>query len=58
MWTFGGILAQHALHGDRGIALRIEVHEEHTPAGQGEPMSQVNRGRRLTDAALLVCQND
>mgnify|MGYP003624429031 CR=1 FL=1 len=58
MWTWGGIFSKHALHGNRGIALRIEIHQEHTPASQGEAMSQVNRGRRFTNAALLVCQDD
>jgi hypothetical protein len=40
--------------GRRGIALRIEVDEEHSQSAQGECRRQIHTGRRLADAALLV----
>src|SRR5262249_55443355 len=37
-----------------GVRLRIEVDHERALAGLGETGSEVDRGRRLADAALLV----
>ena len=45
-------------HGDaetgRGVALGVEVDHEHPVAERGERGPEVDRGRRLADAALLV----
>src|SRR5712672_641744 len=38
----------------RGIALRIEVDDEHALADGGERGAEIDRGRGLADAALLV----
>ena len=37
-----------------GIALRVEVDEEHRMAGGGECRAEIDRRRGLADAALLV----
>ena len=42
----------------RGVALRIEVDDEHPLADGGEGGGEVDRGRRLADAALLVGDGD
>src|SRR5206468_11053975 len=36
------------------VRLRIEIDEEHAFSGLGQARSQVDGGRRLADAALLV----
>ena len=41
-----------------GIGLRIEVEEQHAPADSGDAGGQVDRGGRLTHAALLVGDGD
>ena len=38
----------------RGVALRVEVDDEHPGAGPGQRCGEVDGGRRLADAALLV----
>ena len=38
----------------RGISLRVEVDHQHLEVRFGESRSQIDRGRRLADAALLV----
>src|SRR3546814_6589945 len=41
-----------------GIALRIEIDEQRTPAGRRECGGQIDRGRRLAYPALLVRDRD
>ena len=43
---------------DRECALRIEVDEQHAPSDFGQGRTEVDRRRRLADAALLVAQRD
>ena len=43
---------------DRQRALRVEVDEQHLAAVLGQRGAQVDRGRRLADAALLVAHRD
>jgi hypothetical protein len=43
---------------DRQGALRVEVDEQHLAAVFGQRRAQVDRGRRLADAALLVAHRD
>ena len=38
----------------RGIALRVEVHEQHAPAVMREARAEVHGDGGLADAALLV----
>ena len=38
----------------RGVALRIEIEDQHGLADGGECGAQIDRGRGLADAALLV----
>ena len=38
----------------RGIALRIEIDDQHALADRGQRRAEIDRGRRLADAALLV----
>jgi len=38
----------------RGIALRIEVYQQHSRSGKGQPYRHVDGGRRLSDAPFLV----
>ena len=56
---------QHLVHGGveaalvepgtrRGIALRIEVDQQHAPLHRDQARGEVDRGGRLADAALLV----
>src|ERR1700710_2740356 len=45
-------------HAGRGIALRIEVDQQHPAAGRGERGGEVDRGRGLADPAFLVCNRD
>ena len=47
----------HAAAGG-GIALRIEVHQQHALLGAGQRRRQVHGRRRLADAALLVGDRD
>ena len=42
----------------RRVALRVEVHEEHAAVHRDETGREVDRGRRLADAALLVRNRD
>jgi hypothetical protein len=60
-----GVLQQHVVHrqaqlalvdarAHRGVALRVEVHHQHTLAFEGEAGGEVHRGRGLADAAFLV----
>ena len=42
----------------RGIALRVEVDDQHVLADRGERGAEVDRGRGLADAALLVGERD
>jgi hypothetical protein len=53
-FAFGAIDAESG----RGIALRIEIDDEDLPAGRGERGADVDGGRRLADAALLVSHCD
>ena len=39
---------------DGGVALGVEVDQQRLRAGGGDAGGQVDRGRRLADAALLV----
>ena len=43
-----------AAEGDGGVALGIEVDQQGLGAGGGDAGGDVDRGRRLADAALLV----
>ena len=43
---------------DRERALRVEVHQEHPAAVLGERRAEVDGGRRLADATLLVRHRD
>ena len=66
----GGAIAQHHLatgarlrvlvdaasHG--GIALRIEVDQQHAPFGRRQRGSKIDGGRGLSDAAFLICDCD
>src|SRR5260221_463575 len=47
-----GALVDAAAHG--GVALRIEVHQQHATPGLGERRSQIDAGGGFADAALLV----
>ena len=38
----------------RGVALRIEIDDQHALADRGERGAEIDRGRGLADAALLV----
>ena len=38
----------------RGVALRIEIDHQHLLADRGERRAEIDGGRRLADAALLV----
>ena len=38
----------------RGVALRIEVDDQHALADRGQRGAEIDRGRGLADAALLV----
>ena len=49
-------LVDAAAHG--GIALRIEVDQQHTALGRTERCGQVDGRRRLADAAFLVCNGN
>ena len=70
-----GLLEQHLAHrglelalvdagGHGGVALRVEVDQQHAARGGGEGGGQVDGRRRLADAAFLVghcqysCQRD
>jgi hypothetical protein len=47
-----GALVDAAAHG--GVALGVEVDQQHALAGCGEAGGEVDTGGRLADAALLV----
>jgi hypothetical protein len=42
----------------RGVALRIHIHKEYSPAQRGQTGCEVDRGRRLAHPALLVDHGD
>jgi hypothetical protein len=42
----------------RRVALRIEIDQQHAKTAAGEHDRQIDRGRRLTDAALLIGERD
>jgi hypothetical protein len=52
-----GALGLHAEPGG-GVRLRVEVEDEHALAVARERGAQVDGGRRLADAALLVGERD
>ena len=43
---------------DRQGALRVEVHQQDTPPLLGQGRSEVDSGRRLADATLLIADGD
>ena len=53
----GAALAVDAEAG-RGVALRIEVDDQHVLADRGERGAEIDRGRGLADAALLVGERE
>lgn len=48
----------HALDGDGGVALGVEVDQQHALAGYREAVREVDRRRGFADAALLIRQDD
>src|SRR3546814_2779353 len=49
-----GTLGARNAEPGRGIALRIEVDQQHPQPDRRERGAQIDRGRRLADAALLI----
>ena len=59
--TWYTVAAQRALVDARAggrVALRIEIDEQHAPLHRGEARREIDRRRRLADAALLVRDRD
>ncbi len=42
----------------RGIALRIEIDDQHALADGGQSRAEIDGGRRLADAAFLVGEDE
>ena len=42
----------------RGVALRVEIDDQHVLADGGERRAEIDRGRGLADAALLVGERE
>lgn len=49
------MVARYEIKRASGVGLRIHVQYDHPDPLFGEAGTQVDRGRRLTDASLLVC---
>src|SRR5450631_4096198 len=50
------MLVDSAPHG--GVALGIQVDQQHTPLGGRQRSSEIDRGGGLSDSALLICNCD